>query len=258
MKKYARVLIENCPEDATQLFIDYYTGRFTPRIDPPAASAQPATNINGGFVVGAANAVQNLSNLLPLPYMNANTVTAQHGNTKPTVGDLPVRPEAVAPAYTPPRPRTAFSSFIDHADEFIVFLEACLNEDSISEADRTDLSTTLFEMYLHKSNEKKGDDQHREEWEQRAKTLINNKSQGAENTTKPPIENSNVLLLSHLSLLSSPKDRIREELLNDLEYHGWLSISGPICHLCKQYSIADQYSSAHGLEYKERGMFDNL
>ncbi|KAK3293576.1 uncharacterized protein B0H64DRAFT_216491 [Chaetomium fimeti] len=210
LKKYARVLIENCPKDATQLFIDYYTGRFTPRIDPPVPNAQPATN--GGFVVGAANAVQNLSNLLPLPYMNANTVAAQQSNARPTAGDLPVNPEAAAPEYTPPRPRTAFSSFIDHPDEFIIFLEACLNEDSLSEADRTDLSTTLFEMYLHKSNEKKGDDQHREEWEQRAKTLINNKPQGGiNNTTKPPIENSNVLLLSHLSDFRDGTTLVKEQ-----------------------------------------------
>jgi tetratricopeptide (TPR) repeat protein len=211
LKKYARVLIENCPKDATQLFIDYYTGRFTPKVDLPIPNAQRATN--GGFVVGAANAVQNLSHLLPLPYMNTSTVTAQQGNAKPTVGDLPVKPEAAAPKYTPPRPRTAFSSFIDHPDEFIVFLEACLNEDSLSEADRTDLSTTLFEMYLHKSNEKKGDDQHREEWEQRAKSLINNKPQGTGTTatTKPPIENSNVLLLSHLSDFRDGTTLVKEQ-----------------------------------------------
>ncbi|KAH6848167.1 hypothetical protein B0I37DRAFT_158371 [Chaetomium sp. MPI-CAGE-AT-0009] len=204
LKKYARVLIENCPKDSTQLFIDYYTGRFTPRIDLPAPDAQPAAN--GGFVVGAANAVQNLSNLIPLPYMNASTT--QNNNARPTVGDLP---KVAAPEYTPPRPRTAFSSFIDHPDEFIVFLEACLNEDSLSEADRTDLSTTLFEMYLHKSNEKKGDDQHREEWEQRAKALINKKPQGTDTTAKAHIENSNVLLLSHLSDFSDGTTLVKEQ-----------------------------------------------
>ncbi|AEO62020.1 hypothetical protein MYCTH_2312908 [Thermothelomyces thermophilus ATCC 42464] len=169
LKKYARVLIENCPKDATQLFIDYYTGRFTPKVDLPEPNAQPAGN--GGFVVGAAN------------------------------------------AYTPPRPRTAFSSFIDHPDEFIVFLEACLNEGSLSEVDRSDLSTTLFEMYLHKSNEKKGDDQYREEWEQRAKALINNKPQGAGAgaAPKPPIENSNVLLLSHLSGFRDGTTLVKEQ-----------------------------------------------
>ncbi|KAL2179759.1 uncharacterized protein P884DRAFT_318410 [Thermothelomyces heterothallicus CBS 202.75] len=211
LKKYARVLIENCPKDATQLFIDYYTGRFTPKVDLPEPDAQPTGN--GGFVVGAANAVQNLSNLLPLPYMNTAAVSAQQSNANATVGDLSVNPAATAPKYTPPRPRTAFSSFIDHPDEFIVFLEACLNEGSLSEADRSDLSTTLFEMYLHKSNEKKGDDQYREEWEQRAKALINNKPQGAGAgaAPKPPIENSNVLLLSHLSGFRDGTTLVKEQ-----------------------------------------------
>jgi hypothetical protein len=208
--KYARVLIEHCPKDATQLFIDYYTGQYTPRVDLPAPNAQPTTN--GGFVVGAANAVQNLSHLMPLPFINANAVAQQPAAAKQTVGDLAVKPEAAAPEYTPPRPRTAFSSFIDHPDEFIVFLEACLKEDTLSEADRTDLSTTLFEMYLHKSNEKKGDDQRREEWEQRAKALIDSKTQP--NTTpssKPPIENSNVLLLSHLSDFRDGTTLVKEQ-----------------------------------------------
>jgi len=207
--KYARVLIEHCPKEATQLFIDYYTGHFTPRIDLPAPTIQPTTN--GGFVVGAANAVQNLGNLLPLPYMNTNSVTAQQA-AKPTVGDLAVNREVVAPKYAPPRPRTAFSSFIDHPDEFIVFLEACLKDESVSEADRTDIYTTLFEMYLHKSNEKKGDDQHREEWERRAKALIDSKPQGtALNGVKPAIENSNVLLLSHLSDFRDGTTLVKEQ-----------------------------------------------
>lgn len=209
LRKYARVLIENCPKDATQLFIDYYTGRFTPKVDVPVPNAQPASN--GGFVVGAANAVQNLGNLLPLPYMNAAAVSAPQANSNPTVGDLPVNSEAAAPKYAPPKPRTAFSSFIDHPDEFIVFLEACLKENGLSEADRTDLSTTLFEMYLHKSNEKKGDDQHREEWEQRAKALINNKPQGTDTTSKPLVENSNVLLLSHLSGFRDGTTLVKEQ-----------------------------------------------
>lgn len=147
--------------------------------------------------------------------MNSATVKTQPAGAKPTVGDLAVKPEAAAPKYTPPRPRTAFSSFIDHPDEFIVFLEACLKDDNVSEGDRTDLSTTLFEMYLHKSNEKKGDDQHREEWEQRAKALINSKTNGTTAgpaaTIKPAIENSNVLLLSHLSDFRDGTTLVKEQ-----------------------------------------------
>ncbi|GAB1312843.1 Vacuolar protein sorting-associated protein 11 [Madurella fahalii] len=206
LMKYARVLIEHCPKEATQIFIDYYTGKYSPRIDLPIPGEDVPAATNGGFVMGAANAVQNLSNLLPLPYMNATVTNHQQANAKPTVEDFGIKKEVV-PDYTPPRPRTAFSSFIDHPDEFIVFLEACLKDDGLSEADKTDIYTTLFEMYLHKSNEKKGD-QHREEWEQRAKALIDGKTQG---NNKAPIENSNVLLLSHLSDFRDGTTLVKEQ-----------------------------------------------
>jgi hypothetical protein len=126
--------------------------------------------------------------------MNTSAVALPptQGNVVPTVSDFQVTENVdalSAPRYTPPQPRTAFSSFVDHPDEFIVFLEACLKEKNLKERDKIDLYTTLFEMYLHKSNEKKGEN--REEWEAKAKSLIE-----GENI---PIDTSNVLLLSHLS-----------------------------------------------------------
>jgi hypothetical protein len=139
--------------------------------------------------------------------MNAAATNAQQANTKPTVADLDIKQNGEAPKYTPPRPRTAFSSFIDHPDEFIVFLEACIKDDNLSEADKTDISTTLFEMYLHKANEKKGD-HHREEWERKAKALIDSKNQA---TNKPPIEKSDVLLLSHLSDFRDGTTLVKEQ-----------------------------------------------
>ncbi|KAK0634333.1 hypothetical protein B0T17DRAFT_566796 [Bombardia bombarda] len=216
LMKYARVLIEHCPKEATQVFIDYYTGKYRPKVELPAAINNIPTVVNGGgFAAGAASAVQNLSNLLPLPYMNTSAVSPanpQNNTVKSTVGDADyiVKPEDVTPVslkYTPPKPRTAFSSFIDHPDEFIVFLEACANDDSLSESDKTDIYTTLFEMYLHKSNEKRGDDQHREDWELKAKSLIEAKG-GAR---PPPIENSNVLLLSHLSDFRAGTTLVKEQ-----------------------------------------------
>lgn len=161
----------------------------------------------GGYVAGATSAVQNLTNFLPLPYMNHNTTDTpgtpgtktQGVNGDPVLMD----PESMpVPEYTPPPPRTAFSSFIDHPDEFITFLEACLQEKPIKESDKTDLYTTLFEMYLHKSNENKGE-QHKEEWEAKAKKLI----QGQE----IPMESSNVLLLSHLSNFSDGTRLVKEQ-----------------------------------------------
>lgn len=206
LMKYARILIEHCPRDATQVFIDYYTGKYRPKIHRAVVIDEIATPSGGGFTAGAASAVQNLTNLLPLPYMNTSAVASPgtQGNVKPTIGeaDLVVDAEdAPVPKYTPPPPRTAFSSFIDHPDEFIIFLEACLKED-LSDSDKTDLYTTLFEMYLHKSTEKKND-QHREDWEQKAKKLIEGRN--------IPIENSNVLLLSHLSDFRDGTTLVKEQ-----------------------------------------------
>ncbi|EFX06606.1 vacuolar protein sorting protein [Grosmannia clavigera kw1407] len=162
LMKYARVLIENCPQDTTQLFIDYYTDSYKPKAEEEV-------------LLGGASMT-----------------------------------------YKAPAPRTAFSSFIDHADEFIVFLEACLKAPSVSSADRTDLKTTLFEMYLSKASDKKQQGvQEREGWEAKAKGLIveggragagagagsgSHEDSGLESELESePIEPANVLLLSHLS-----------------------------------------------------------
>ncbi|KAG5978520.1 hypothetical protein E4U55_006137 [Claviceps digitariae] len=168
---------------------------FQPRktIIPVADETSPAI-LTGGFTSGAASAVQNLSNYLPFPYLNTSSVTtpgigsanakqlAQNGLVLSEDDDPP-------PKYMVPAPRTAFSSFIDHPNEFIRFLEACLDEGELKATDRSDLYTTLFEMYLYKAGEKKG--HHREEWEAKAKKLIEGEH--------VPMESSNVLLLSDLS-----------------------------------------------------------
>jgi vacuolar protein sorting-associated protein 11 len=208
LMRYARVLIEHCPDNATQLFIDYYTGKYQPRVEVAAPVEEVPVPVSGGFAAGAGKAVQNLSNLLPLPYMNTSAVVspATQGNVQPTVADaqLVVDPkDQPAPDYTPPAPRTAFSSFIDRPDEFIVFLEACLQEDTLDESEKTDLNTTLFEMYLHKSAEKKGN-AHRETYEAKAKALLSSPDQ-------PPLSSSSVLLLSHLSSFRAGTTLVKEQ-----------------------------------------------
>ncbi|RFU34575.1 hypothetical protein B7463_g1789, partial [Scytalidium lignicola] len=186
LMKYARVLLEHCPKDSTQLFIDYYTGHYQPKKEFITTLPEPAPEL--GYVAGAANAVQNLKDRLPLPYINS-TSTPPPGTSVNDDQTTTDSNSITTPKYTTPQPRSAFSSFVDHPDEFIVFLEACLKEHDLKEGDKVDLYTTLFEMYLRKSSEKKGANW--EEWEARAKKLIEDNS--------IPIDTSNVLLLSHLS-----------------------------------------------------------
>ncbi|KAK0613291.1 hypothetical protein B0T14DRAFT_525967 [Immersiella caudata] len=214
LMKYARVLIEHCKRDATQIFIDYYTGAYRPQVDPlPEVVAVPVAT-NGGFVTGAANAVQNLSSFIPLPYIGAQAAPpVAHAAAKQASSDAAVAliPEDLPPPeYKPPRPRTAFSSFIDHPDEFIVFLEACAQADTLSEADKTDIYTTLFEMYLHKANEAR-DETQSEEWGKKAKALIDGGKAASQDSNRPNIENSNVLLLSHLSNFRDGTTLVKEQ-----------------------------------------------
>jgi hypothetical protein len=201
--KYARVLLEHCSQATTKTFIDYYNGRFKPKKDfVPLVTPLPES----GYAQSAANAVQNLTNFLPLPYMNTSAIASpiSQENINATISDIQLVQDEIdltVPKYNPPQPRTAFSSFVDHPDEFIVFLEACLNGEDLKEGDKVDLYTTLFEMYLHKANERNGDD--RETWEAKAKKLIEGRD--------IPIDTSNVLLLSHLSGFRDGTILVREQ-----------------------------------------------
>ena len=165
LMKYARVLLEHCPKDATAIFIDYYTGQYRPKKDtvpPPEATANTGPST-----------VSNLASFIPLPYMQAavSASPATAGNQQLSQTDVDAAQSAEPPAdYETPKPRTAFSSFVDHPDEFVVFLEACLRQNDLETGDRTDLRTTLFELYLETANARGGLD--RDQWETKAKQLL--------------------------------------------------------------------------------------
>jgi hypothetical protein len=198
--KYATVLLEHCPEDATQLFIDYYTGNFRPKKD--AIVLVQAIEPQSGME-RAATAVQNLAAMLPLPYMNANSSQPPHQNRDVVAKIQVVEQESTEPPpkYDIPKPRTAFSAFVDHPFELITFLEAATAKDELKEEDGADMYTTLFEMYTHMANNTR--DEERPVWENKAKALIESK--------KVPISTSNVLLLSHLENFRDGTTLVREK-----------------------------------------------
>lgn len=203
--KYATVLLRECPKDTTQLFIDYYTGNFRPKKDAIVIPNAPVASSVGMGISVASSAVQNLAALLPLPYMNASAVASPpSGEQKSTMSQAQIVETATdgpAPEYEIPKPRTAFSAFVDRSQEFIVFLEACIKSDNLREDDKVDLYTTLFEMYLHTAAAKK--DGEKQEWENKAKKLVQGNS--------IPIDTSNVLLLSHLSKFRDGEILVREQ-----------------------------------------------
>ena len=192
LMKYARVLLENCPSDATQVFIDYYTGKYKPKTDSQILSMDTPTGHRG---------LPALTAFIPLPYRQspatASDLQVANGDDKLQEGKESPPPK---PDYEVPKPRTAFSAFVDHPEEFIVFLEACVKQDNLNDPDRTDLYTTLFEMYLDAAARKGGSE--KVEYETRARQLIEGKNVA--------IDASNVLLLSHLTSYSDGTILVRE------------------------------------------------
>lgn len=160
--KYARVLLGHCPRETTRLFIDYYTGRYRPKKE---AELPAKTETQSG------SAVQNLAALLPLPYVGTGGTKAQPAGAQVASEEKGLDE---TPTYEIPKPRTAFSVFVDHPDEFITFLEALIAQESLKKEDKIDLYTTLFEMYLDTAKRKK-DASESEEWENKAKKLIEGK-----------------------------------------------------------------------------------
>ncbi|KIW06628.1 uncharacterized protein PV09_02340 [Verruconis gallopava] len=203
LKKYATVLLEHCPKDTTQLFIDYYTGVFRPKKDAIVVVQAPVNQ--PGAMARTATAVQSLASMIPLPYMsmgNSGPVDGVNGVPKDTITQVvETTSDEPPPQYEIPKPRTAFSAFVDHAAEFIAFLEACVDAEKLHETDKTDLYSTLFEMYLHSASEKKGEE--RQAWEDKAKALIE--------TKKVSLETSGVLLLSHLKNFKDGTILVREK-----------------------------------------------
>ncbi|GMG25202.1 unnamed protein product [Aspergillus oryzae] len=163
--KYARVLLSNCPQRTTELFIDYYKGKYKPITEvqnPPEPQAQSTSTL------------QSLAAFLPLPLINSSAGT----KTAAVEPSPEVEAEAAedTTVYQIPKPRTAFSAFVGHPQEFITFLEALISQESVKEEDKVDLYTTLFEMYLDTASRKKATTE-KEEWETKAKRLIEGKDQ---------------------------------------------------------------------------------
>ncbi|KAL2870679.1 tethering complex subunit PEP5 [Aspergillus lucknowensis] len=191
LMKYSRVLLSNCPSTTTQLFIEYYKGEYVPRTQQVEPVPEPEAQQN--------NPLQNLAAFLPLPLLNSGA------NARPEpVATQPVLEEREQPTlnYQIPKPRTAFSAFVSHPQEFITFLEALVSKESFKKEDKIDLYTTLFEMYLNAARRQK-DTAEKEQWQTKAKKLIEGKD--------IPISTSNVLLLSDLSEFQEGSTLVREQ-----------------------------------------------
>jgi hypothetical protein len=96
--------------------------------------------------------------------------------SNPTTTATALTHDTPKPQYQPPRPRAAFSIFVDFPQCFIHFLEAMMEDDGFTSRetkDVDDICTTLFEAYLRQARD--GSKEERPMWEEKAKSLLTDK-----------------------------------------------------------------------------------
>ena len=194
------------PDETTDLFIAYYTGKYVPTKmeEPhPQQTVSPPPSISGALT----SAVDMTAKYVQyLPYMTDRAST----HSSNAISSPSMRPRATAtpaeptqpriPQYQPPRPRAAFSLFIDFPQQLIQFLESLMDDDSFATRDQKDVDdicTTLFEAYLQAAKTGK---EGRSYWEEKATTLL----------TKRNLPVDTALLLSYLASFSKGTRIVRE------------------------------------------------
>lgn len=156
----SRSLLNKLPVETTAVLISLFTGKFVQR--PPEELQEPEKETKESTVV--APVLQSyqafMSYLTTASYLGSNLVNAE------------TLQEQKTPTYLPPNPRLIFPSFIGHENEFVIFLEACLDaaaDFQPSQNDLAELTTALYETYLSAARSSKDSS-----WNDKAALLLDN------------------------------------------------------------------------------------
>ncbi|OLL26859.1 Vacuolar protein sorting-associated protein 11 [Neolecta irregularis DAH-3] len=211
---YGKSLLDKLPQEMTNLYIELYTGKYTPFIeDDPVAESTLQVGPFASFMT--LPAITNLNFADYLPYRSANSISSSVISPPPSQRETSIVetgfmniPAPVKPTYQVPKPRSAFAVFVDHPKCFVQFLEACLE---IEPTDQ-DVRLALFEGYLGMARLIPDE---KDSLHCKAKDLLTSDSVNlvvhftadpSQATVDPP----RALLLSHLCDFSIGKDLIRE------------------------------------------------
>ncbi|OWB72134.1 hypothetical protein B5S31_g1839 [[Candida] boidinii] len=175
------ILLNKLPNETTALLIDVFTGRYKPKFTQDSlnynkeltkkksAASEVEDNNDENHVIQSykafASFMRSKGNLLN--YNSTETVSED--------GDNNIESQ---PTYLPPRPRIIFQSFVNYPNQFVIFLEACVESyDKFggNTKDKNDILITLFEMYLsmarNVSKKDKDYESKKKVWESKAKEL---------------------------------------------------------------------------------------
>lgn len=177
--EYTSLLLNELPNQTTSLLIDVFTGKYKPK------KTTSTTNIKKNGVSSNGQPVLLQSYKAFMSYMVSQQETDKDKDEKDEGEE-----ESQQLTYQPPRPRVIFPSFINKQNEFVIFLEAILeNFDRFegNENDKKDIINTLYEMYLTLGSQ---DLENKEKWEQMAIELIRSNSS--------LVDKSSILMISNI------------------------------------------------------------
>lgn len=180
--EYSKTLLDNLPLETTELLINVFTGKYTPIEGPEMFEFNTKSDSEQKHEVS--------NNESSLPLNSYKGFLAYLSGTNFEDDQVTVTSTYSEPTYLPPRPSLIFPSFINNPNEFVIFLEACIEtfekyQGNIN--DKKDLLITLYEMYLTLSQK---EPENQESWFNKAKGLINEYSQ--------LLDTPSLLLLSHI------------------------------------------------------------
>ncbi|ABN65519.2 predicted protein [Scheffersomyces stipitis CBS 6054] len=218
LTEHSKTFLDDCPIETTELLINVFTGKYIPNGDhtEPFSAEISSKKEEKSEETEAPSTLNNYRAFLN--YLSGNSTDDIKSNNS---NELSV--EIQEPTYLPPRPSLIFPSFINHPNQFVIFLEACIESFDKYQGnmnDKKDLLITLLEMYLSLSKESKTNSAE-EEWKNKARILLQ------ENSSL--LNNSSLLLLSNIydfqegEALAKEKAGHEESLLHSYQLSGDIS-----------------------------------
>ncbi|KAI5965811.1 vps11 [Candida pseudojiufengensis] len=182
---HSKKLLDDCPIETTELLINVFTGKYKPKeIEGPKVG----TNNNNKSEEDMEKSVELTNYKAFLNYLSLSSSEENEGELKAESNGDNKNITVKEPTYLPPKPNLIYSSFTNHPNEFVIFLEACIEAFDKYQGnimDKKEVLITLLEMYLslHKTTDQ-------EEWLNKANDLTTQ--------YQKLLDSKSLLLLSHL------------------------------------------------------------
>lgn len=207
-------LLKSAPNETTQLLIDVFTGKYIPKSRDLVVEHESTENSSSYPLITSYKQFVSFMSLKEKgsngKIRKENSVNSEvhdhedsHGVSSNGTNDSSLSKKSI-PTYQPPKPRIIFSSFVNHNYEFVIFLEACVESyDTFggNMQDKKDIMNTLYEVYLTLANE---DLDNKSDWETKAKSLLNERSEWSED------DKVSLLLISNMYGFNDGELIIRE------------------------------------------------